>query len=172
MFHNHLASLLNLIIFTVSLLLISWLGSLHLNLIITLSCSLLSCVRDNYYLMSLNRSRLIGSATDPLVLWGCRVLPSSMVIFWQIIFCHRYPIVSNNWSDSSFHLRVFKDFYLRSRGEKVAAQKQRVSGKRLGWGRGRILTPLSWCPAPHMAGSVFLILLTQPFMLGVVIRFR
>lgn len=56
-----------------------------------------------------------------------------MVIFWQIIFCHRYPIVSNNWSDSRFHLRVFKDFYLRSCEAKVAAQKQMVWRKRLGF---------------------------------------
>lgn len=86
--------------------------------------------KDNYYLMNLNRSH---PASNLLVLWGCWVLPCYMVIFCQIIFCHRYSIVSNNWSGSRFHLRVFKDFYLRSCEAKVAAQKQMVWRKRLGF---------------------------------------
>lgn len=86
--------------------------------------------KDNYYLMSLNRSH---PTRNLLVLWGCWVLPCYMVIFRQIIFCHRNPIVSNNWRNSRFHLRVFKDFYLRSCEEKVAAQKQMVWRKRLGF---------------------------------------
>lgn len=80
--------------------------------------------------MSLKRSQLTSNL---LVLWECWVLPCYMVIFWQIIVCHRYPILSNNWSDSRFHLRVFKDFYLRSCEEKVAAQKQMVWRKKLGF---------------------------------------
>lgn len=80
--------LLNSIIFATSLLLISWLGSLHLNLIISLPYTLLSCMRDNYQLMSSSRSWLIFPPSDLLELWGWRVLPSS--IFWQIMFCHRW----------------------------------------------------------------------------------
>lgn len=90
-----------------------------------LSWVLLSCdnkSKDNYYLMSLNTIHPTSN-----LLWRCWVSPCYMVIFWQIIFCHRYPIVSNNWSKSRFHLRIFKDFHQRS------CEEQRVWRKRLGF---------------------------------------